>query len=51
MNEAIERQKKLSDRADEYLAAAIAKGYPFSENLSNWAWDKAEKELTTGEEK
>ena len=36
-------QEQVSDKADEILAAALAKGDSFSEGLCNWAIDRAEE--------
>ena len=38
------RQRRVCDLAEQFLDAAIAKGEPFTEALSNWAMSKAERE-------
>mgnify|MGYP003662522307 CR=1 FL=1 len=42
----IEEQKKIADLAEQYIDQAIKNGELFSENLTNWAWDKAAQEIT-----
>tara|TARA_R110001599_G_scaffold174976_1_gene366965 strand:- start:7944 stop:8087 length:144 start_codon:yes stop_codon:yes gene_type:complete len=40
-----EQHEKISDLADKFFDAAIAQGEPFTEGLSNWAMNKAMREL------
>jgi hypothetical protein len=43
--ERLEYQERLSDRADQILDAAIARGEPFTEGLSTWAVEEALREI------
>ena len=40
-----EKLERLSELADTYVDAEMAKGQPFSEGLCNWAMDKALREI------
>lgn len=42
----IPEQEELTERADKHLDAALAKGEPFTEGLSNWAINQALSEMT-----
>jgi hypothetical protein len=39
------KHEAINDLADKYFDAAIKRGEPFTEGLSNWAMDKAVMEI------
>jgi hypothetical protein len=45
MKQRLEKWEALNDLADKYFDAAIKRGEPFTEGLSNWAMDKAVMEI------
>mgnify|MGYP003638603702 CR=1 FL=1 len=40
-----EKQERISDLAEKFLDQAISEGEAFSEGLSDWAFNKAEREV------
>jgi hypothetical protein len=40
------KQQQISDLAEKYIGREIAKGKSFSHSLSDWAWEKALRDLS-----